>query len=241
MTDSQSALDHWNRAAAVYSHSRGSGPLALCSLYEPSIEQLLGNVTGKQILDAGCGDGHYARVLKGRGALVSAIDGASQMIALARRAGHDGIAYQVADLTQRLPFDDESQDIVLANMVLMDIPTIEIAVEEFARILRRRGALVFAITHPCFFCSDWVQEGGVNLHKAVADYLSVRTESLELWGRTLHFHRPLSAYFEELECNGFAVDALKEPRPSEEQVREHPEWEHHLRIPSFIVARAIRL
>jgi ubiquinone/menaquinone biosynthesis C-methylase UbiE len=202
MIDSQRALDHWNRAAAVYSHSRGSGPLALCSIYEPTIEQLLGDVTGKQILDACCGDGHYARVLRGRGALVNAIDGASAMIALARRAGQERIAYQVADLTQRLPFEDESQDMVLANMVLMDIPTIEIAVEEFARILRRRGALVFSITHPCFFCSDWVQEAGVNLHKVVADYLSVRTESLELWGRTLHFHRPLSAYFDELGAMG---------------------------------------
>jgi hypothetical protein len=127
-------------------------------------------------------------------------------------------------------------------MVLMDVPRIDIAVREFARVMRSRGALVFSLTHPCFFGSDWVHDDrGGKLHKAVGEYLSGRVEVLEFWGATLHFHRPLSEYFDQLGHHGFAVDALKEPRPSEEHVRRHPDWAHHLRIPSFIVARAVRL
>jgi len=78
---------------------------------------------------------------------------------------------------------------------------------------------------------------GSKLHKAVADYLSPRVETHDFWGSTLHFHRPLSHYFDELGRNGFAVNALKEPAPPTDVVEQRPEWRHHRRVPSFIVAR----
>ena len=109
-------------------------------------------------------------------------------------------------------------------------------------MLTRRGALVFSLTHPCFFCSDWVHDDrGSKLHKTVGEYLSAKVERLNFWGATLHFHRPLSHYFDALARNGFAVDAFKEPLPSDAQVEQHPEWRHHRRVPSFIVARAVVL
>jgi ubiquinone/menaquinone biosynthesis C-methylase UbiE len=121
---------------------------------------------------------------------VTAIDGSPEMIARAAR-------------------DAQEAGLVLANMVLMDIPRIDVAIMEFARVLTRGGAFVFSLTHPCFFCSDWVHDDqGTKLHKAVRDY---------------------------------PVDAFKEPMPSEEQLQQHPEWQHHRRVPSFIVVRAVLL
>jgi hypothetical protein len=55
--DPESALRCWDRAAPAYSASRSSGPLALSSLYERVVEELLGEVRGKRVLDAGCGNG----------------------------------------------------------------------------------------------------------------------------------------------------------------------------------------
>ena len=72
----------------------------------------------------------------------------------------------------------------------------------------------------------------------MSDYLSPTIEELGFWGPTLHFHRPLSHYFDELTRHGFVVDALKEPMPSAEAVARHGDWQHHRRIPSFIVVRA---
>lgn len=237
------ALRYWDRAAAAYNASRPDGPLALSAIYEPIVDELLGDVGNKQVLDAGCGDGRYAKKLASRGALVTAIDGSPEMIALAARDSHDaGIEYRVADLAGRLPLPDHCFDLVLANMVLMDIPHIDVAIMEFARVLTRGGVFVFSLTHPCFFCSDWVHDAqGTKLHKAVRDYLSVTVETLEFWGATFHFHRPLAYYFDEITRRGFAVDALKEPVPSEEQLQQHPEWQHHRRVPSFIVVRAMLL
>jgi len=234
------ALPHWDRAAAGYSAHRRDRTLAGAEIYEPAIDELVGDVSGKRVLDAGCGDGTDARMLAARGAVVTAIDGSSEMIGLARRhADHPGIEYAVADLTAALALPDRHFDLVLARMVLMDLPRIDVAIGEIARVLVPGGAFVFALTHPCFFISDWVSdERGEKVHKAVSDYLSPQTEELHFFGTTLHFHRPLSHYFDELGRHRLLVDALKEPVPSDAALARRPDWAYHRRVPSFIVARA---
>ena len=114
---------------------------------------------GKRILDAGCGEGFYCRKLALKKASVTGIDGSKELITLARNKKTEvKVDYKVMDLTQNLNFPDAEFDVVLANMVPMDISKIDIAIAEFARILEENGVLVFCITHPCFFCYDWVQD-----------------------------------------------------------------------------------
>src|SRR5215510_5205849 len=76
-------LRHWDRTAATYSASRLDGPLTLSAIYEPVVDELIADVSNKRVLDAGCGDGRYAKTLAVRGAHVTAIDGSPEMIALA--------------------------------------------------------------------------------------------------------------------------------------------------------------
>ncbi|PYN18542.1 MAG: class I SAM-dependent methyltransferase [Candidatus Rokuibacteriota bacterium] len=238
--DAARALRYWDRAAGAYAARRRDACLSTASIYAPVVEALLGDVRDKRVLDAGCGDGRDARKLATAGAWVTAVDGSTRMIALARRETSEArIEYCVADLTNPLPLRSRSFDVVLANMVLMDIPRVDVAIAEFARILAAGGVLVFSLPHPCFFCADWVHDRqGARLHKAVADYLTAKVAQLAFWGPTLHFHRPLSSYLDEMSGNGFVLDAVKEPMPTEDAVIQHPDLAHHRRIPSFIVGRA---
>ena len=134
--DAERAVRYWDRAAGAYVASRQDGPLALSSIYVPVIDDLLGDVKDKRVLDVGCGDGYYARKLAATGAAVLAIDGSAEMIKLALRDTPGGdVEYRVADLTQPLPLPDRRFDVVLANMVLMDIPTLDVALAEVARVV----------------------------------------------------------------------------------------------------------
>lgn len=64
--------------------------------------QVVGDVSGLDVLDAGCGEGRVARILAGRGAHVTAIDISPRLIELARAKDPEGvILYQVADLSHR--------------------------------------------------------------------------------------------------------------------------------------------
>jgi len=235
-------LRYWDEAAADYCSHPRPGRIE----YEPVVDELLGDVCGKRVLDAGCGGGTYSRKLASLGAIVTGIDGSAEMISIAERyPAQLNLEYRVADLTEKLPFPDGCYDVVLANMVLMDIPRIDVAIAEFARLLADGGILVLSITHPCFFRYDWVtDEQGERAHKEISDYLAPKTVELNFWGKTLHFHRPLSHYFNVLSQNGFCVDVFKEPVsgpiPSEEVPRDHPSWGYRMQVPSFAVMRAIR-
>ena len=239
--------EYWNKAAADYCSRMERFPqVEARSEYEPVVDELLGDVSGKRVLDAGCGGGTYSRKLASLGAIVTGIDGAAEMISIAERYPvQPNLEYKVLDLTEKLPFADGCYDVVLANMVLMDIPRMDVAIAEFARLVAEGGILVFSITHPCFFCYDWVtDEKGERAHKAISDYLTPKVKELNFWGKTLHFHRPLCHYFDVLSQNGFCVDAFKEPVagpvPPEEVLGERPGWGHRMQVPSFVVIRAIR-
>ena len=210
-----SSLKMWNSAAAEYADGLRAGKDKGRLRYEPVILELLGNVAGKRVLDAGCGEGYFARKLVDLGADVVGVDGSSELIRLAREAAqpqHEARCnFLVSDLTQPLSLPDSSFDVVLSNMVLMDLPSVDVAISESARILKPSGHLVVSITHPCFFVFDWVSDStGEKLHKAVADYCSERQITFNFWGKTMHYHRPLSAYFAGLEAARLAVEAIRE-------------------------------
>lgn len=200
--------------------------------YEPAVTELLGDVRGQRVLDVGCGEGCWCRRLCELGADVTGIDGSEEMIRLAVEAGAPASCeFLVADLTQPLPLPECAFNAVLSNMVLMDLPSIDVAVSEFARVLEPGGQLIFSITHPCFFPFEWTRdETGQKLYKAVRDYQTPKQINMNFWGETAHYHRPLSDYFSALESAALAIDALRELPMSDEDG-----------IPSFLVVRARRM
>ena len=84
----------------------------------PAMLALAGDVTGRRILDAGCGAGPLSAALRDRGADVTGIDASSGMVALARRRLGDEADLRVADLGDPLPFADGAFDDVVASLVL---------------------------------------------------------------------------------------------------------------------------
>lgn len=234
------SINHWDIVAEKYSAENHQGKSFHARIYLTAVNKLLGDVAGKHILDAGCGDGFFSLELARKGALVTAIDGSDAMLNIAKRKHfHGNIQYHKMDLTRKLTFEDGLFDIVVANMLLMDIPDIELFVFETARVLKRPGDFIFSITHPCFFLSDWKEdENNIKIYKKIGNYLEERVEELNFWGKTLHYHRPLSKYMAALEKNGMYMSSFREPVPPEELIELYPEQEYHCRIPSFLVIRA---
>ncbi|MFI8513547.1 class I SAM-dependent methyltransferase [Streptomyces sp. NPDC085460] len=75
----------------------------------PSVLELVGDVTGKTVLDLACGTGFYSRELKRRGAAdVFGVDISSEMIAAARGIeARDplGVRYEVEDVAELKPVE----------------------------------------------------------------------------------------------------------------------------------------
>jgi ubiquinone/menaquinone biosynthesis C-methylase UbiE len=114
----------------------------------PAMVALAGEVTGRRILDAGCGAGPLSARLRDRGAVVSGFDASAAMVALARKRLGDGVDLRVAALGEPLPYDDAAFDDVVSSLVLHYLEDWGPALAELRRVLRPGGRLIVAVQHP---------------------------------------------------------------------------------------------
>lgn len=213
------------------------GDVARRYLLNPLIDGLLGDVAGKTVLDAGCGTGYLARRLARRGATVIGVEPAAPMIAYAREreaAEPLGIRYLQADLsTLREPL--LQADAVVANMVLMDIPDCEGALDSCLAQLRPGGSLICTLSHPCFEAGDREYEaaGAVTVSEYFAHY-----PIAQRWGERIH--RPLSYYVNALIEREASIEAMVEPRLDPALAEAVPELLRHVHVPGFVALHAKR-
>lgn len=97
-----------------------------------------------QILDISCGTGYpLVEVLrrKGDGARVIAIDASSAMLDVARRkvGGAKGVFFRTESPVPRLSFADDVYDLVLCNLGLPEMPSVQTAIGDFARVTKLGG------------------------------------------------------------------------------------------------------
>lgn len=107
---------------------------------------LLGDVSGKRIVDFGCGSGANTVLLANRGAHVVGVDISADLIALARRrldvSGRSGGAEFVVGSAHDLPFPDDSIDVVFGIAILHHLD-LELVSREVHRVLKPGGRAIF--------------------------------------------------------------------------------------------------
>jgi ubiquinone/menaquinone biosynthesis C-methylase UbiE len=194
----------------------------------PACLSLLGDVTGKSVLDAACGPGLYAADLVRRGARVIGFDQSPRMVEICRERVRQG-EFRVHDLADPISWlDDGSVDLVLLALALHYVNDRVAALRELRRVLRPHGALVLSIGHPT---GDWLRNGG--------SYFDTRVIH-ETWKRTWQVHywlAPLQATCEEIFQAGFLIERLLEPRPQPEAAALDPEeYERLAREPRGFIA-----
>lgn len=120
--------------------------LSTCGIYDlfSYALDLLGNVSGKQLLDCGCGRGHTSVMLARHGANVTGFDVSDDDLAKAHilaKANDVDVGFQHESF-EALPFPDESFDLAFGAFILHHVD-ISRAVKEVHRILRPGGRAVF--------------------------------------------------------------------------------------------------
>lgn len=184
----------------------------------PAILDLAGEVTGRQILDAGCGSGPLFAQLRDRGATVTGFDFSTTMVKLARRRLGEDAALQVADISRPLPFSDGAFDDVVAALVLHYLEDWTAPLAELRRVLKPGGRLIMAVNHPIIYkilhpegryfeTVQWSDEYTFSGQKAVLTY----------------WHRPLHAMTDAFTAAGFRTAVISEPYPAPGARERFPE------------------
>jgi 2-polyprenyl-3-methyl-5-hydroxy-6-metoxy-1,4-benzoquinol methylase len=205
-------------------------------IIDPTLFRLMGKVKGLSILDAGCGHGYLCRLLAKKGANMVGVDLSKSFIEMARqkeKAAPLGITYYHRSLSDLAIFQNETFDMVVSNLALMDVLDQKKAIGELHRVLKKNGRLIFSIMHPCFSSSPvhgWVRVPKDSQRKEDWIYWKVDRyfdRSMEIWQlapgwpSTYSFHYPLSDYVKTLIQNGFTITNFEEPVPSKKAMKEH--------------------
>ena len=222
--------DSYDEVAAKYADMIDEKPFT--RFFErPSYNSLLPDVAGKTVLDVGSGSGWYTARFLEQGAAVTAMDYNAEFVARTRaRVGERAMVVQ-ANLAEPLGFAQNAQfDLVSAPLVMHYIKDWLPVFQEFWRVLKQNGRLVFS-THHSF--TDWQQFDK-------DDYFAIeRLEDTRDVGTVSFYRRPLTQMCADLAAAGFVIERLLEPQPLPELRKHRPDtYERLMKQPWRLLFRA---
>ena len=200
----------------------------------------LGDVSGKSVIDIGCGEGRFCRLLSGLGAAVTGVDLTEALIERARSVGSKRETYLVGDAETLEGVSDESFDLAVSYIVLVDLLDYRRSIREAYRVLRPGGKFVVCNVHPMRTASKsivgWIRDSSGKLFYPLDNYAEEGPREFKWWGGPfINMHRTISSYVSAFLDVGFVLEALQEPIPSDEQLVENPKFDDELRVPNFII------
>jgi SAM-dependent methyltransferase len=214
------------------------GDFAKRHLINPVVVRMLGDLAGRRLLDAGCGNGYLSRMLAGRGAEVVGVEPGQSLIDFAveqEASAPQGIRYVQADLCD-LPDLGAPFDAVVASMVLPAVPDWTGAMRACVHTLKPGGLFVFTVNHPCFeqLWTTWRRHGEYRTTRYLAEY--------EIPGpHGVDFHRTIGTYLNQLISLGCQLTEIAEPGLTPQLAESGPDGiDGYTHLPNFLVVAARR-
>ena len=208
-------INQWNNAATSYAQFEAT------SMYSAFCRELVSgryaDMCGQKILDAGCGHGVFTHMLVQNGGEVTGCDGSAEMLKIAR-SNYPLYSFDEVDMKRGLPYANAEFDFLLCSLALMDIDPIDSIIAEFYRVLKPGGLFFFSIIHPAFYNGAWAKdENGAVISKNISRYITQFPLLQNApWGETMHYHRPISFYFNIITATGFRLTEMLEPNVYED-------------------------
>ena len=200
------------------------------------LEPLFPKLSGKAVLDLGCGYGWHCRYAAEHGAAsVLGIDQSAQMIAEAnRRNAADGIEYRICDVLD-FAYPEETYDLVISNLVLHYLADLDSIYRCIHRTLKPGGVFLFNIEHPTF-------TAGINQQFAadgswpVTDYYYPGERNTDFLGYAVKkYHHTLTQILNGLLKSGFAIETVEEAMPPKPWRDRMPE---EMKRPMMLLVKA---
>lgn len=148
-------MKDWTGTGEAYAASYAS----LCAGTAPAIGSALGPAAGRTLLDVGSGTGELAVTLSGAGWSVTGCEPEPSMRAVAQRDRPE--LPVVSGALPKLPFEDASFDVVIANFVLNHVPDPRASARELARVSARAVVATTWTRSPSWLWQEVCERAGL--------------------------------------------------------------------------------
>ena len=213
-------------------------------LEQPAMAALVPDLTGKSVLDIGCGYGRNCLTFSQKAASVTGIDISSRMLNVAMKENCGGnIRYLCMDMEELDRLDGE-YDFIYSSLAFHYAENLDKLLSDCHRILKKDGILLFSQEHPIATASintdyRYVKDEEGNVFFKVADYQKEGVRHVRWFvDDVIHQHRTFSTIVNSLSEAGFIIEKCVEPCPGKKEIRKLPRLRNEIIKPSFIIFKA---
>ncbi len=201
--------------------------------------RLLGNVTGRRVLDLGCGSGQATVAFAKQGAHAIGLDSSAELLAAARkRAERENVRVELhqGDLADLAFMRADSVDLVFSAWAFNEVSDLSRVFRQVHRVLKTGAPLVFSVPHPSYdIIDDSHPEQPLLIRRSYFDRSPVDESGETPFG---DHHHTISDLFMGLTRNNFRVDVLLEPESNVDRPLSGHWREAYLWVPRTLVVRA---
>lgn len=211
----------------------------------PALRAMLPDMTGRRVLDLGCGYGWFCRWARTAGAsAVLGLDVSEKMLDRARAmTSDDAITYRRADL-ETLTLAPASIDLAYSSLALHYIERLDTLLAQVHGALAPGGHLVVSVEHPIYTAPGnpgWTRDASDHAVWPLDRYLDEGPRSTDWLAKgVIKQHRTLATYVTLLLRLGFTLSHIEEWGPTPQQIADHPEWADERHRPPFLLLAARR-
>jgi ubiquinone/menaquinone biosynthesis C-methylase UbiE len=241
----------WGKVAGWYNNLLEEGEDTYQEkLIKPNLMRILNPQKGETILDIGCGQGYFARLIAQNGASVVGIDVGDELIKIAKSQASPNETYLVQSAEKLSSLSDKRFNAAICVLALQNIKNLGVAVSEMSRVLKPNGRGVLVLNHPAFrvpSASSWGYDEKTNAqYRRIDGYMSEISQQVDMSQGikdpkkkkyTFSFHHPLQVYFKAFAKSGLSVTRLEEwvsHKTSDKGPRKQAEDKARKEIPLFM-------
>ncbi|HEX4197517.1 MAG TPA: class I SAM-dependent methyltransferase [Caulobacteraceae bacterium] len=209
----------------------------------PAVRALLPDLTGRRVVDLGCGFGWFSRWARANGAAsVLALDISARMIERARAETDDAaITYRIEDL-ERLTLPAGGFDLAFSSLAFHYLPDFAGLARTVRAALTPGAAFVFTIEHPIYMAPsrpDWAADADGRRSWPLNGYADEGQRTTDWLAKgVVKFHRTLATTLNTLIGAGFQIVRLDEWAPSEAEAAADPTLASGRDRPMFLLVSA---
>ena len=197
-------------------------------LEEPYLRSLAGNLAGKIILDIGCGFGDFCRYTAVQGAnKVIGLDPSQKMIQDAQSETDNPRVQYVCAPIETYQTDAAQFDLIVSSLAFHYVEDFNSVIQKIHAWLKPNGLLVFSVEHP--ICTAQHSGPAFNYRDRVRLKQKWFIEGVE------KYHRTVSDYINALLENGFRINQVLEPMPTDAEIQANPHLSMHRSRPPLLI------
>ncbi len=243
MPTTSTTLNSYNKFAKEYDEYLDASENFWNNYLEaPALLKLVGHdLTGKKILDLGCGSGASTARLAKLGGDVTGIDISEELLKLAREK-YPKIEFVSGDI-ENLQFNQNSFDIVTASLVVHYLQDLSKLFKSVRKVLRNNGSFIFSMNHPMLSSHEkkYINEEKVYVLKP---YFNKNKFSWTMVNKEMVmecFHHTFADVTNNLIDAGFQIARVVETQPIPEGEKiSKADYDRTMLYPSFIIYRCTK-